>query len=98
MEGMLPSYVKEGADRAFRYALARANGEQEHIKLTTQDFVNAAIGLRPQLDLMEGAKERALADPIGTQMGRLFTETMATTLVDDIVKQSVREELDGKVK
>jgi transitional endoplasmic reticulum ATPase len=55
MEGFLPAFVKEATDRAMRYAIARNDGEVG--VLNTQDFVDAADGLRPQLDLMEGASE-----------------------------------------
>ena len=54
-EGFLPAFAKEAADRAVRYAIARAEGEA--ILLSTADFVGAANGLRPQLELMEGAGE-----------------------------------------
>lgn len=53
--GFLPAFAKEAIDRALRYNLARNKG---HVTvLETADFVEAAHGLRPQLELMHGAKE-----------------------------------------
>lgn len=68
MNGMLPAYVKEAADRAFRYALTRESGALENVRLSTDDLVHAARGLKPQLELMEGAKERKEADPLAAQI------------------------------
>ena len=50
----LPAFAKESIDRAVRYAMARTGDIEE---LSTQDFVDAAMGLQPQLDLMLGADE-----------------------------------------
>lgn len=64
MEGFLPAFVKEAIDRTMRYSLARNEGILS--TLTTDDFVQAALGLRPQLDLMETAGEGEKADVLGT--------------------------------
>jgi hypothetical protein len=55
MEGFVPAFIRESLDRTLRYSIARNNGEVK--TLTTADFVAAATGLRPQLDLMEDAHE-----------------------------------------
>lgn len=55
MQGFLPAFAKEAIDRAMRYNLARNQGKCT--ELSTVDFVAAAEGLRPQLELMEGAKD-----------------------------------------
>ena len=57
MEGFLPAFIKESIERAVRHALVRTKGETDisHIKLDTEDFILAANGLRPQLDLMNNA-------------------------------------------
>jgi transitional endoplasmic reticulum ATPase len=68
MQGFLPAFVKEATDRAMRYAIARNGGEVG--VLTTQDFVDAAEGLRPQLDLMEGAKEGKGPEPLAYALRR----------------------------
>lgn len=54
-EGFLPAFVKEGAERAQRYSMARNGGKPTVIG--TQDLVDAADSLRPQLERMLGAKE-----------------------------------------
>lgn len=55
--GFLPAFATEAISRAMRYSVARNNGKPDSI--TTDDLVNAAIGLRPQYALMNGAKEGA---------------------------------------
>jgi len=55
MKGFLPAFAAEAIDRALRYQLHRTNGQLG--QLVTADFIEAAEGLRPQLDLMEGAGE-----------------------------------------
>lgn len=54
-EGMVPAFIKEGIDRAKRYTIARNNGNPG--KINTDDLVDAAKGLDPQLKLMEKAQE-----------------------------------------
>ncbi len=55
MEGFMPAFVREAIDRAYRYAIARTGEAPD--KLETSDFVHAALGLRPQLGMMEEAHE-----------------------------------------
>ena len=59
MEGFLPAFIKESIERAVRHALVRTKGQSDvrDIKLDTEDFILAANGLRPQLDLMNNAGE-----------------------------------------
>lgn len=54
-EGFLPAFAKEAIDRATRYSISRNNGVPDVIN--TDDLINAADGLRPQLELMESARE-----------------------------------------
>jgi hypothetical protein len=68
MDGMVPAYVREAADRAFRYGLTHTDGQLEGMTLATEDLVDAANGLRPQLELMEGALERKESDPLSAQI------------------------------
>ena len=56
-QGFRPAFVVEAAHRAQRYTMSRNAGEPGVIE--TDDLVHAADSLRPQLDLMEGAKEGA---------------------------------------
>lgn len=51
----LPAFVREAAQRAQRYIMARNHGKPGVV--TTQDLVLGAKSLRPQLERMEGAKE-----------------------------------------
>lgn len=79
MEGFLPAFIKEAIDRATRYSIARNNGKPD--VLTTEDFVNAARGLRPQLELMEGAKDAPEKNPLDEALGRLLTKVVGDMFV-----------------
>jgi transitional endoplasmic reticulum ATPase len=74
MEGFMPAFVREAIDRAVRYNVARNDGEVT--KLEGYDFIAAAHGLRPQLELMEGAKEGPEKDPLSQAMGRVIRGTV----------------------
>jgi transitional endoplasmic reticulum ATPase len=56
--GYKPAFVTEFADRAVRYSLVRHHGKPNGAKIETEDLVYAANDLRPQYDLMSGAKDR----------------------------------------
>lgn len=60
-ESYKPAFVTEGADRTVRYILARggAVGDQ---RVTTEDLVGSMQGLRPQFDMMTGAKDSVEPD------------------------------------
>ncbi len=81
MKGFLPAFVKEAIDRTMRYAISRAAGEVRI--LTTEDFVQAATGLRPQLELMEGASEGVMPDSLGSALERKVRDAVDGTLVID---------------
>lgn len=66
----MPAFVKEAADRTRRYAITRSGGKTDGLLLTTDDFVHAAVGLRPQLELMKGAKDLVERDPMSTVVKR----------------------------
>lgn len=55
MDGFLPAFVVEATRRTHRFTMARNNGVPGIV--TTADLIHAAESLRPQLELMEGAKE-----------------------------------------
>lgn len=80
MEGFLPSYVKEAAQGGFRYALSRSKGATEGLKLQTDDLVHSARGLRPQYDLMQGAKERPDTDRASEVLGAIADEKVRDAL------------------
>lgn len=56
MHGFLPAFVVEAVNRAVRYAVSRSKGSAK-FTIETDDIVNAAIGLRRQLELMNEAQE-----------------------------------------
>lgn len=56
MSGYMPAFIKEATDRAIRYAISRGKG-QDARPIDTEDLVNAANGLRDQLDLMNAAED-----------------------------------------
>lgn len=66
MDGFLPAFCGEAIDRAMRYSIHRTNGKLN--TLETDDFVEAALGLRPQLELMEGAGEGRIPPTLDTAM------------------------------
>lgn len=82
MEGYLPAFVKESIDRTMRYAISRGGGMPE--VLTTEDFVAAAVGLRPQLDLMNGAGEGVKPDSFGEALRRNVKEALVDTPIHEI--------------
>lgn len=83
MDGFLPAFMKEALDRAKRYNIARRGGTLG--KLTTEDFVGAARGLRPQLELMNESAEPQPRDPM-------------TALVADIVKDEASKQVRMNVR
>ena len=92
-EGFLPAFVVEATRRSQRYVMALNDGIPGII--TTDDLVAAARTLRPQLDMMEGAKEGVrpnllddgVRELVENALGRtrlgpghIFTVTPATAL------------------
>jgi transitional endoplasmic reticulum ATPase len=56
MEGFLPAFVKESLTRAVMFAIDRQGGQRTYT-IGTEDLVNSAHSLRPQLEALEGAGE-----------------------------------------
>lgn len=81
MSDFMPAFVVEAITRARRYSLARNNGKVG--KLSSDDFIAAAIGLRPQLEMMNGGREHEKID-------RLTTVTKQ--LVTDVIRENVDSE------
>lgn len=85
MDGYLPAFCREAIDRTVRYNVSRNQGQAT--KLGTEDFVAAANGLRPQLDLMNGAGEGDQLDTVGVALERVVatavTEKLRATEVQD---------------
>lgn len=74
MDGYMPAFVHEALNRVVRYSVAVNDGELGVI--TTEDLVRAADGLRDQLALMEGAKDKPEVDPMAKAFKQVVTETM----------------------
>jgi transitional endoplasmic reticulum ATPase len=85
MEGMLPAYVVEAAGRAFKYALTNEGGSVESMRITTENLIHAASGLKPQLELMEGAKEGGKADPLSIQIREAVKRGVVDTINENAV-------------
>lgn len=72
MQGFVPAFAKEAIDRAIRYALARTDGNIK-FSLTTEDLCAAAIGLQPQLKLMQEAGEGERLPNIDNALREMLT-------------------------
>lgn len=79
MEGFMPAFVKEAIDRAVRYSIARNAGQLA--QLTNDDFVAAANGLRPQLELMNGASEGVGRPTLDASLASVVRREIDATLV-----------------
>lgn len=84
-----PAFVKEAVDRAKRFSLLQNKGKLA--PFTTQDFVDAADSLKPQLELMdvaeEGARPTTISDLIKADIAEVngktfFTDTNTKELTD----------------
>jgi ATP-dependent 26S proteasome regulatory subunit len=62
-EGYMPAFVREACERSVRYAISQGIDT-----VNGRALIDAAKGLRPQLDLMEGARERKNANPLDTAL------------------------------
>lgn len=80
-EGFLPAFVKEAALRAQRFAMAENEGIPGVIG--TEELILGADSLRPQLDLMEGAKEGARRHLLEDGLREVFEGTLGRTMVPD---------------
>jgi transitional endoplasmic reticulum ATPase len=81
MEGYEPAFIKETFVSAQRAAIVRA--ESLHYRLTTEDFEAAALLLRPQHELHEGAKEKSDQLGIGDLIERHIESTLQRHKVDE---------------
>lgn len=84
-DGYVPAFVKEVADRAIRYALARTQGKLD-FRISTADLVQAANGLRPQFDRMNAADELTL---VSKPLHQIVSEGAASG-VASLVSESPR--------
>lgn len=80
-EGYKPAFVTEGADRTFRYLLAR-HGNLEGQQVDTEALVNAMEGLRDQYELMIGAKDVGERDTLTELLRREIDGSIERHRVD----------------
>lgn len=78
MDQYLPAFVSEAIDRTKRYAISRTG--EDPVLLTTQDFVQAAEGLRTQFEMMNDAGEGAKLPTLDQS----FKETTAAAIQEEI--------------
>lgn len=90
-EGYTPAFVKEAADRALRYAVARVGDQLDGDTIELDDLLDAldgeligpadliaaATGLRPQLALMEDAPEARRAHTLDRGVSAIVAEELA---------------------
>jgi transitional endoplasmic reticulum ATPase len=79
MDGLMPAFCKEAIDRAMRWNLVRNDGRST--RLCTEDFVIAAEGLQPHLELMGRAGEGARSDGVGIAIARTVKQSIDGTLL-----------------
>lgn len=79
MAGFLPAFVAESIKGALSYALTRNEGSLNGIQINTDDLVNSALALRPQLDLMNGAKEGANTPTLDSVLRNTLKDTLNKT-------------------
>jgi len=88
-EGYKPAFVTELSTRAVRYLIARMKGSPGDEKVTTEDLVHAAVGLRPQYDKMTGARDtqerHELADVLGREVTKAATIAVRENVQDRLL-------------
>lgn len=80
-EGMLPAFVKEAVEKVRRYQLDRA-GQFDTVE--TSDLVEAALGLRRQLQLMQEADEGLPATTVESSLARMVAKAAREGLIDQV--------------
>jgi len=81
-KGLLPAFAKEAINRAMQYSMSRNGGELGLID--TEDLINAAEGLRPQLTMMNDAQEGVKEHTLENTFRQLFAATVdGVKLVDE---------------
>lgn len=78
--GYKPAFVTEFSDRAIRYSMVRNEGELDGAKIETEDLVYAARDLRPQFELMSGAKDRHTPPALDEALRHVLKPTVEKTI------------------
>lgn len=77
LTGFLPAFIKEAAERAGRYAIARSMSDpDEQAVVTSDDVIAAADSLRSQQDLYENAGEGTVDESLATALGHVITDSL----------------------
>lgn len=77
----VPAFYVEAIERSMRYAMERTG----HVDMvTTEDLRNAAEGLLPQFNLMNGAHEGPSVPTIDDVMGKIVTQRMTDEVSVDM--------------
>jgi len=87
-EGFVPAFASEAIARAIRYAMSRNGGVPDTIE--TDDLVDAANGLRPQLALQEQANEGAKLPTVDAALHEIVSGK-----VTEVVHQTQMLDPDG---
>lgn len=83
MDGFMPAFAREVIDRTKRFALA-ATGDVS--RLSTDDFVHAANGLRQHLAIMNAASEGQIKDSLTTALGAVVKGVVSNVTNETVVK------------
>lgn len=78
--GYKPAFVTEFSDRAIRYAMVRNEGELNGAEIQTEDLVYAARDLRPQFELMSGAKDTHTPPALDEALRHVLKPTVVSTV------------------
>lgn len=91
-KGYGPAFNVEAIQRTKRYAILRAGGIPTE-PINTEDLVNAAAGMKRQLELMEGAREGANVPTIDGLLEDLVSDVLVDHRVEgwDILKKDEDE-------
>lgn len=81
MDGFLPAFIREAIDRTVRYNVARNKGTVT--KLEAADFAAAAEGLRPQLALMEEAREVPTREVLANSFAEVVRDALHNSELQD---------------
>lgn len=82
MDGFLPAFVKEALTRAITFSIDRLEGGRTYL-IATEDLVNAAHSLQPQLDALNGAGEGERRPLLETAIGGVVKDAMKSVAFSD---------------
>ena len=82
MQGYLPAFVKEVTTRAVTFAIDRLNGDRNYT-IGTEDIVNAAVSLKPQLDALNGAGEGTAKPSVDSALRGIVKESVKALATSD---------------